>query len=622
MKSNTRVYSIDLDIKSTAASKQALKELQTTYETSNKDINALNASYAELAKHTKDTTELEKQYNKVVSKRLSDRDEEIDKLKAEKVAIAANRDLTESQKEEMISLKDAEIKRLETDKKYIKAKEKEAKLLAKMNKLFHSNLDENSKSFKLAKNLVSMQEKLNKLIGKESALRKAATKAAIDAAKGLKIAGGAAIGLMGGLMGGAVAGAERTQQKADAMRSLKSGIGEETLDEIYVRTGADYQTIVAAINRVASSVDKKDVAKYAIAEIENPGLGALMLQQTKIDTGFDYRNALNQIRKITGVQDTSEIIDAVTKSQAVKNKRLSQFDHMQATAALSQLGLDGETIERIISDIAKHKGNKSFIDAFNSADLSKYVWDQGLKNTLSNANLKLQELDYTKRGLNETPEQKAARETAEELRRFELEKDKLLREILPGVLPLMKALMKLVQNVMPIILSALGSLVRGLGIVVKWAEDKLDSDAHIGEAMESAGESMKNAADEMREANERAKREAYRQKVRSNIEELSSFFENVKSNLPTFINNVKSNLPALSGGQNAQGGIVTAPSIVGEAGPELVLPLDYSRAGRASQIVQNFNTTQSFNMAANQQTPLAFSQAVGNNRFVTRVNGL
>ena len=77
-----------------------------------------------------------------------------------------------------------------------------------------------------------------------------------------------------------------------------------------------------------------------------------------------------------------------------------------------------------------------------------------------------------------------------------------------------------------------------------------------------------------------------------------------------------------AGGKKAQGGIVTAPSLVGEAGPELVLPLDYSRAGRTSQIIQNFNTNQSFNMASNQQTPLAFSQAVGNNRFVKRVNGL
>lgn len=601
---NNHVYSIDLDISSSTASKEALKQLQTAFANSNNSMSELNNTYAELAKHTKDTTELEKQYAKVVAKRLSDRDAEIDKLQAEKVAIAANRDLTAAQKKEAIALKDAEIERLENDKKYIKAKEKEAKLLAKMNKMFHSNLDENSKSFKLAKNMVAMQEKLNKLIGKESTLRKAAGKVA---SAGVKVLGGATAAA-GVIAGAAVASAERTQQKADAMRSLKAGIGEETLDEIYVKTGADYQTIVAAINRVASLVDKKDVAKYAIAEIKNPGLGALMAQQTKIDTEIDYANVLDQIRKSTGIQDTSTILQAATNSRAVKRNELSQFEHMQATAALSQLGLDGETIERIISNIARNKGNKSFIEAFNSADLSKYVWDQGLKNTLRNANIKLDNIDFTKEGLFETPQQKAARQTAEELRRFELEKNKMLAAILPGVLPLMKAMMQLVKTMMPHVLNILGNILNGMGTVVEWVEHSpLMENKGLGLALQYAGDQMKLTAEEMQEALSEMplSYEDNMDKIARNKWRLKKLQEQNKT---------------LAGGQNAQGGIVTAPSIVGEAGPELILPLDYSRAGRASQIINNFNTSQTFNMSANQQTPLAFASAVGNNRFVTRAS--
>ena len=633
MANNSHVYSINLDISTPQSSKRALKELQTAFANGNNSVRELNKSYLKMAATVQDTTELDKQYNKVINDRIKDREKEIDKIKAIQVGIANNTKLTEAQRK---NLMDNTKKRIEMTEKEIdtlnrsnlvrvKQSAEEMRLRLKEARLKDEELkklkEEEARRKKLSTyikaDLTAIKEKIKQQFafiqtlktteGRYKAIKKVAGGAAKLAFKGAKLAGGAAIGLMGGLMGGAVAGAERTQQKAEAMRSLKSGISEETLDMIYVTTGRDYTTIVDAINKVASSVDKKDVAKFAIAEIENPGLGALLAQQTKIDTEIDYRNALNQIRKITGIQDTSAILQAATNSRAVKRKELSQFEHMQATAALSQLGLDGETIERIISNIAKSKGNKSFIDAFNSADLSKYVWDQGLKNTLSNANLKLQELDYTERGLNETPEQKAARETAEELRRFELEKDKMLRDILPGVLPLMKALMKLVQNVMPIILSALGNLVKGLGIVVEWVEDKLDLDAGIGEAMESAGESMKNAADEMREANERAAREAYRKNVMSNIEELTSF-----------INNIKSNLSTLSGGQNAQGGLITSPSIVGEAGPELVLPLDYSRAGRANQIINNFTTTQSFNLASNQSTPLALASAVGQNKFVQR----
>ena len=633
MANNSHVYSINLDISTPQSSKRALKELQTAFANGNNSVRELNKSYLKMAATVQDTTELDKQYNKVINDRIKDREKEIDKIKAIQVGIANNTKLTEAQRK---NLMDNTKKRIEMTEKEIdtlnrsnlvrvKQSAEEMRLRLKEARLKDEELkklkEEEARRKKLSTyikaDLTAIKEKIKQQFafiqtlktteGRYKAIKKVAGGAAKLAFKGAKLAGGAAIGLMGGLMGGAVAGAERTQQKAEAMRSLKSGISEETLDMIYVTTGRDYTTIVDAINKVASSVDKKDVAKFAIAEIENPGLGALLAQQTKIDTEIDYRNALNQIRKITGIQDTSAILQAATNSRAVKHNELSQFEHMQATAALSQLGLDAETIERIISNVARNKGNKSFIDAFNSADLSKYVQDQGLKNTLSNANLKLQELDYTERGLNETPEQKAARETAEELRRFELEKDKMLRDILPGVLPLMKALMKLVQNVMPTVLSALGNLVKGLGIVVRWVEDKLDLDAGIGEAMESAGESMKNAADEMREANERAEREAYRRNIESNIEALSSFFENIKSNLS-----------ALPGGQNAQGGLITSPSIVGEAGPELVLPLDYSRAGRANQIINNFTTTQSFNLASNQSTPLALASAVGQNKFVQR----
>lgn len=637
MANNSHVYSIDLDISSSAASKRALKELQDTFTNSNNSVRELNKSYVRMASTVKDTTQLDKEYNKVINDRLKDREKEIDKLKAMQIGIVNNTKLSETQRKNLLentkkriemtekeieTLNRSNIVRIKQMAEEARLKAEEAKLDAeKLKKLKEEEARRKKLSTYIKADLVALKNKVKEQFkfisalktteGRYKAIKKVAADAAKLAFKGAKLVGGAAFGAAGALMGGAVAGAERTQQKADAMRSLKSGIGEETLDEIYVKKGADYQTIVDAINKVASLVDKKDVVKYAIAEIENPGLHALMAQQTKIDTEIDYGSALNQIRKLTGIQDTSGIIEAATNSHAVKHKELSQFDHMQATAALSQLGLDAETTERIISSIAKNKGNKSFIEAFNSTDLSKYVWDQGLKNTLSNANLKLQELDYTgDGGLQETPEQKAARETAEELRRFELEKDKMLREILPGVVPLMKALMKLVQNVMPIILKALGNLIKGLGIVVKWVEKKLKSDVGVGEAMESAGEAMRNAADEMREANERAEREATRRKIDSNIEELLSFVNNVKSNLPA--------LPGLSGGQNAQGGLVTSPSIVGEAGPELVLPLDYSRAGRANQIINNFTTTQSFNLASNQSTPLALASAVGQNKFVQR----
>ena len=76
-KDKNHVYSIDLDLKTTEASKQAFKELQTAFETSNNNMDALNNSYMWLERHTKDTVELEKQYNKIIKAQLDARDEEI-----------------------------------------------------------------------------------------------------------------------------------------------------------------------------------------------------------------------------------------------------------------------------------------------------------------------------------------------------------------------------------------------------------------------------------------------------------------------------------------------------------------------------------------------------------------
>ena len=103
---NNHTYSIDLDLRTPQASKQALKELQTAFEDSGKNINELNRSYTELSKYTNDQLTLEKQYNKIIAQRLSEKDKEIDKLQAEKVAIASNKTLTEAQKKEMIAIRD------------------------------------------------------------------------------------------------------------------------------------------------------------------------------------------------------------------------------------------------------------------------------------------------------------------------------------------------------------------------------------------------------------------------------------------------------------------------------------------------------------------------------------
>lgn len=612
-KSANHVYSIDLDITTPASSKQALKELQTAYSNSNNSMNELNKTYAEMSKYTKDNVELEKQYSKVIAKRLSDKDKEIDALKAEKVAIAANKNLTEQQREEMIGLKDAEIKRLETDKKYIKAKEKEAKLLTKMNKLFHSNLDENSKAFKLAKSTVAVQEKLNALLGKESKLRKAASKVASAGVKagkvGLKAMGGAAA--IGGAIVGAAAGAATSAaDKERALGSLKSGIDPSIVDAVYVKSGADYSAIVAAVNNLSDvTKDNARLVQGAVLEIQNPGIGKLLLSQNKISNGdvSKLSNAITQIKKQTGIQDMASALEASTKARSVTAGKISQTEFLQAYAALSQMGMDEERIDRVIRNVAEKGGD--FISNLNNEDLTKYVRGQE-KNQLLNQKLGLSKLD-----VNSSGNQSSAQSVAEKLREFELKKNELLVKMLPVVDKVLETvskaiegptidkiangLVKLFTAVLPLlepILKLLEPVLDMLSPVVDWLSDVASN--FIGTIIEPLISNLTTALKRL---------------IGSDSDSPS-----IGAQVSAFLRGVP--VRGASGGSRAQGGIISAPTLVGEAGPELVLPLDYSRAGRAASIINNFNTTQSFNMAANQQTPLAFSQAVGNNKFIQRIN--
>ena len=69
----------------------------------------------------------------------------------------------------------------------------------------------------------------------------------------------------------------------------------------------------------------------------------------------------------------------------------------------------------------------------------------------------------------------------------------------------------------------------------------------------------------------------------------------------------------VSGMPRANGGFVALPSIAGERGPEMVVPLDYSRNARGRELTQNL--TQYFNMSGNETTTLSLSQAVKSRDF-------
>ena len=592
MANNSHVYSINLDISTPQSSKRALKELQTAFANGNNSVRELNKSYLKMAATVQDTTELDKQYNKVINDRIKDREKEIDKIKAIQVGIANNTKLTEAQRK---NLMDNTKKRIEMTEKEIdtlnrsnlvrvKQSAEEMRLRLKEARLKDEELkklkEEEARRKKLSTyikaDLTAIKEKIKQQFafiqtlktteGRYKAIKKVAGGAAKLAFKGAKLAGGAAIGLMGGLMGGAIASSGSLAEKEKALGSLKSGIDPALVDEVYVKTGADFPSIIAALNNLSdTTVNSGKLVQGAVLELQNPGAGHMLLAGTH-RTSKDIEilnNAIAQIKKQTGAQDMSAAIEAASKSNLVTSGRVSQIDYLHAYSALAQHGLDENTINRILRDTAQQEGN--FIENLNKADLTRYVRGQD-KTRMGHIELGLDKLDYDK-----APEKTAAQSTVEKLRQFELKKDEILMNFMEPAVKVMEALEPLMDP--------LKTVIEKLVPVVKWLAG-LASDF-----------------------------------VNTFI---MPIIEGVKKALSWWGDEEDKKEPKVSGGGHAQGGLVTSPSIVGEAGPELVLPLDYSRAGRANQIINNFTTTQSFNLASNQSTPLALASAVGQNKFVQR----
>lgn len=749
-KKKSSQYNIDLKLTSDSANKAVLDELNKSFKgidnqvkkTTDESLRDLNASFDRLLQSTDDLNVLEKQYGKVVDNNVDKLKSEIDALEAKKVKILANTDLTEQQRDAAIKILETSIKQKKQETELLKIEKAKAKARVLEKKYLGNKFNTESKLVKLHQKAVELQTKMNNLLQRESKLKTAALKAGKVAGKvgkaGLKAGGlalkgvglaGAAIGAIGGA---AIAAAGDQVEKEKALKSLKSGIDPTIADRVYVQTGADYNAIVSAINSLSKvTKDSGQLIQGAVLEIQNPGIGRMLLSTSMSGTGNlgNLKNHIDQIKKQTGSQDLTQALEASTKSKAVTHGRVSQTEYIQAYAALEAQGLDEETISRVINKVSSQKGD--FIENLNKTDLSRYGKDAQERIRLGKANLGLEKLN------DHEVEKSAAEKVQEQMRKLSLKKDELLVKILPLANKLLDALKPelldkligvvikladvlgpaldnlltllepLIDTVMPLIDDLVIPLLKWYSNVQKklvenvlkpslewlkntgiptligifkaipelpgkiWGyiktawewiktlpgkmwESIIENFSSlkekikdviidpIGTKISDAWENLKswviekwntiksffNGLFDLKDKIVEAIKEATTAKVTKlaknikdgAIDTLDSVAGKIKSAQEGVIKFYKDPGSLLKGalGLNAQGGIVNSPSLCGEAGPELVLPLDNSRSGRAGQIINNFNTSQNFNMASNQTTPLAFAQAVGMNKFVRR----
>lgn len=711
-------YNIELKLTGSKVNKAVLDELNKSFDgldnkikkTTEESLRDLNASFDKLLQSTEDVNELESQYGNVIDDNISKIKSEIDTLEAKKVAITTNTDLTEKQRDAAIQILETQIKQKKQDAELLKLERAKAKARAAEKKLLGNKFNTESKLVKLHQKAVELQIKMNKLLAKESKLKSAALgvakvgkkvgsaglKAGKVALKGIGMAGMA----VGALGGAAIAATGDRVEKEKALKSLKSGIDPTIADRVYTQTGADYTTIVSAINALSKiTKDNGQLIQGAVLEIQNPGIGKMLLSGST-ETGSNIsklKNHIDQIKKQTGSQDLTAALEASTKSRAVTKGRVSQSEYIQAYAALEAQGLDEETINRVIRKVSDQKGN--FIENLNKTDLSRYGKDAQERIRLSKANLGLEKLN------DEAVEKTSAEKIQEKMRELSLKKDELLVKLLPiaeklisaikpaifdkliGVVvkladaiapalenlltilePLIDAVMpvidellapllkwysgvqkKLIENVLKPVLEwlkttgfpaliqvfqAIPHLPQILSDGIKWWWEKIKNFPSaiwetissnlstlggfiqesiidpIGTKISETWESLKTWMSDTWSSVKK-----WVDEIWQSIKDKFTEFKNTIVNLPSEIGNKIANFLNPFG---AQGGIVNTPTIAGEAGPELILPLDNSRSGRASQIINNFNTNQNFNMTNNQTTPLAFAQAVGMNKFVRR----
>ena len=739
-------YNIELKLSGSKVNKAVLDELNKSFDglddkikkTTEESLRDLNASFDKLLQSTEDVNELESQYGKVIDDNISKINSEIDTLEAKKVAITTNTELTEKQRDAAIQILETQIKQKKQDVELLKLERAKAKARVAEKKFLGDKFSTESKLVKLHQKAVELQAKMNKLLAKESKLKSAALgvakvgkkvgsaglKAGKVALKGIGMAGMA----VGALGGAAIAAAGDRVEKEKALKSLKSGIDPTIADRVYTQTGADYTTIVSAINALSKiTKDSGQLIQGAVLEIQNPGIGKMLLSGSA-ETGGNIsklKNHIDQIKKQTGSQDLTQALEASTKSRAVTKGRVSQSEYIQAYAALEAQGLDEETINRVIRKVSDQKGD--FIENLNKTDLSRYGKDAQERIRLSKANLGLEKLN------DKEVEKTSAEKIQEKMRELSLKKDELLVKLLPIAEKLLSAikpaifdkligvvvkladvitpalenlltiLEPLIDAVMPVIDDLLTPLLKwysgvqkkfienvmkpalewlkntGIPAIINFIKGIPELPGKIWGYIKSAWEWIKSLpgmiwdtiVDNFSSLKEKIKDaiiDPIGTKISETWESLKSWvlekWENVKTffnglfdlkdkivaaikeatigKVKGFASNVADGItgaldtvankfktaqdmvmqfykdPGSLLGLNAQGGIVNSPAICGEAGPELVLPLDNSRSGRASQIINNFNTNQNFNMTNNQTTPLAFAQAVGMNKFVRR----
>lgn len=646
-------YTIELDIEQSDATRAAISDIEKSLknisssaadglsnglEDATKQAESLAEKIREIAKSEGDTTKEVEAFNRESEKTISSLEKQallirnsltedgkaqrarLESLKKEREALgktsadkkrakeidkeikAIRKDIVEGSDEDLKKALEknkairATIKLAQQESKIITAQKKESKALSTLVKA----------DVKAIREKIKEQLKFVKTLKTTEGWYKAIKKAAKVTAKGAGIVGA---GILGGAMamgGMAIASANNYVEREREAHRIKASISDEEknsmLGELYVKTGADYTTIVDAINRVTSVLgvsNRDDIAQAAVAEIKFPGAAAMFRQQnTGKVSANDFNVYANRIKAIQG-QTGASVSQIQESTNKIANLRQSNFANASETELLSIYSAiqnsgaydSQDELDRVFNSFLRaQRGTKENIFDFaekyfsTKATMTRGVYGATNRQQAMQALSQLNWGGIRSAAATDSPlmPMTAAETTAQKMREIEETKNRILMKVLEAIAPVIEA----------IDVNELSSFFESM---IKLAKDLAPAVAKLVSFITGTMSQLVQSVVAMYEGLKNSK--------------VGKWIIGDDSRDDWFTEHSKH----VSGFAEANGGIASMPSICGEKGPEMVIPLDYSRAARSANLTQNL--IQNFNMAGNETTALSLSQVVKSRDF-------
>lgn len=608
----------------------------------------LNKTFSALQKQAERLTYSQTEQGKKERERLQFLKAQSETTKAEKKEI-------ERLEKRVVDLNDAELEAKLKQNRALRIQIKTAQADLKVRKSAASLIKDDLKG--LTERIKKQKEYLKTLSATGKAyvgLKKAGKMAARGAAVAAGI-GGAAFGLAAASLAGADAEAQNVREAQRIKAAMSDDMKRSVLSSLRVKSGADAASIVDAVNRVTDvlgrNASRSDIEAAAVAELRMPGASELFRSQNAGKADYAVLlGRLESIQKSTGLSSTEMqgVAESVSRmGNYAFRKGATQSDLVALLGGLQGAGVfsDAEHQERAVrAFLASMKAGENIFDKAQSFDWARYAGhNQQARNRAASgvaamdwAGLRAAATSQEKGGKLSTAEQAAMR-----MRQMEETRNRLMVRIMEHTFPLIDRVMQwLDQNMDRISLNlakAFQTLLKiadfvTMGKIAGLAESIAEGETKIAELERIVveGDAERERVEKQRDkvlANiqrrqeggkldaERAKLLTEQAKMARTYNELADLL--IKSRLES-----EDNATALP--QKSMGGLLVGRGIVGERGGELVIPADYTRSGRAQNIIQNIS--QSFNMAGNQTTAHSLATVIGSksfnkNAFALRRNG-